>query len=89
MNSKRTKMISVRASEEEIVKVKALVRKLKTAHRYLKEADVLRELIGLENTGLITSEMRSQLSASEPGHEWSIVSVKRLDSVSEEDKKKA
>ena len=57
-------MLSVRVSEEELERVKALADKLIRKHRYLKEADVIRELIGLENTGLITKEMRDYLSLS-------------------------
>jgi hypothetical protein len=60
--SKRLKMLSVRASEEEIGRVKELAAELMAKHRYLKEADVIRELIGFENTGLITPEMRQRLS---------------------------
>lgn len=54
-------MLSVRASEEEIGRVKKLAAELMRKHRYLKESDVIRELIGLEDTGLITNEMRKKL----------------------------
>jgi hypothetical protein len=61
MRTKRNKMLSVRASDEEIERVKKLAAELIRTHRYLKEADVIRELIGLEDTGLITPEMRRRL----------------------------
>jgi hypothetical protein len=59
---KRQKMISVRASEEEIARVKTLAHELIKTNKYLKEADVLRELLSLIDTGLITKEMRRRLS---------------------------
>lgn len=59
--AKRQLMLSVRVSEEEKEKVKKLANELKRTHRYLKESDVLRELIGLEDTGLITPEIRKRL----------------------------
>lgn len=61
MKQKRNKMLSVRASEEEIARVKRFAAELIKKNRYLKEADILRELIGLEDTGLITPEMRRRL----------------------------
>jgi len=61
MKPKRNKMLSVRASEEEIARVKEFAAVLIKKNRYLTEADILRELIGLENTGLITPEMRRRL----------------------------
>jgi predicted DNA-binding protein len=66
MRTKRNKMLSVRASDEEIERVKMLATELIRTHRYLKEADVIRELIGLEDTGLITPEMRRRLLSQPP-----------------------
>lgn len=60
---KRTKMLSVRASEEEVRIVKQFAAEIRKTNRYAKEADVLRELIGLEDTGLITPTMRKRLLA--------------------------
>jgi len=63
--SKRLKMLSVRASDEEVARVKRLAAAIIKSNPYMKEADVLRELIGLENTGLITNEMRRSLQSDE------------------------
>ncbi len=62
--TKRTKMISVRASEEEIARVKLFAKGLISKYPYMKEADVLRELLSLVDTGVITEEMRRSLSIS-------------------------
>jgi hypothetical protein len=59
---KRSKMISVRASEEEIRRVKDLAAALIEKNPHLKEANILRELLGLVDSGLITREMRWKLS---------------------------
>jgi hypothetical protein len=64
MKPKRTKMLSVRASEEEIQRVKDLAAELMEKNQYITEADVLRELIGLEDTGLITPTMRKRLCSN-------------------------
>lgn len=58
---KKNKMISVRATEEEFQRVKQFAAEVISNHRYLKASDVVRELLGLENTGIITSEMRKRL----------------------------
>lgn len=54
-------MVSVRATPEEKQRIKAFVAEIKQTNPYLTEADVLRELIGLEDTGLITAAMRKRL----------------------------
>lgn len=59
--SKRLKMLSVRASDEEKARVKKLAEAIIKQNPYVTEADVLRELIGLVNTGLVTDEMRRSL----------------------------
>jgi hypothetical protein len=61
--AKRQLMLSVRVTEEEKKRVKKLANDLKRKHRYLKESDVLRELIGFEDTGLITAEIRKSLQS--------------------------
>ena len=58
---KRAKMLSVRASEEEWERVKNFCQRVIRHHPYMTEADVLRELIGLIDTGLITPRMRLEL----------------------------
>jgi predicted transcriptional regulator len=63
--SKRLKMLSVRASDEEKTRVKKLAEAIIKQNPYVTEADVLRELIGLVNTGLITDEMRRSLQSDE------------------------
>lgn len=62
-------MLSVRASEEEVARVKKFAAELIKKNRYLKEADILRELIGLEDTGIITQEMRKRLLCDEDAHQ--------------------
>lgn len=69
-------MLSVRVSDDEIDRIKKLSLDLIQKHKYLKEADVLRELIGLEDTGLITSQMRRTLlpeNKSQPGDELEVI----------------
>jgi len=56
-------MVSVRVTVEEKQRIKAFAAELRRTHRYATEADVLRELIGLEDTGLITPAMRKRLSS--------------------------
>lgn len=48
--NKRNKMVSFRASEEEIQRIKTLSAELIKSNQYLRESDILRELVGLENT---------------------------------------
>lgn len=67
VSNKRTKMVSFRASEEEIQRIKALCAELIEQNRYLKESDILRELVGLENSGLITDATRRKLLPILPG----------------------
>jgi len=67
VSNKRTKMVSFRASEEEIQRLKALCAELIEQNRYLKESDILRELVGLENSGLITDATRQKLLPIAPG----------------------
>lgn len=62
-------MVSVRATAEEKQRIKAFAAELRRTHRYLTEADVLRELIGLEDTGLITPAMRKMLSTEKHEHD--------------------
>lgn len=69
---KRMKMLSVRVSDEEIARVRGLARKIKKAHPYVKEADVIRELLGLVNTGIITSDIRRELLPPGPPENISI-----------------
>lgn len=59
--NKRTRMLSFRVSDEELARVKGVAAKVKEKHRFVEEADVLRELLGLEDNGLITKELRKQL----------------------------
>lgn len=59
-------MISVRATLEEKKRVSAFAAEIIRANRYVTEADVLRELIGIEDTGLITPEMRKRLLPNRP-----------------------
>jgi hypothetical protein len=68
MKQVRDKMISVRATPYEKRTVKAFAAEIIKTNRYLKEADVLRELIGLEDTGLITPEMRRRLISELHSH---------------------
>jgi predicted transcriptional regulator len=65
--TKRLRMLSVRASDEEKARVKRLAAAIIKANPYVTEADVLRELIGLVDTGLITDEMRRGLQSDEDG----------------------
>lgn len=62
-------MLSVRASDEEVQRVRDLAAVLINKNPYLTEADVLRELIGLEDTGLITPAMRKRLRSDHPAEE--------------------
>lgn len=73
---KLTKMLSVRVPVEDADKVKILANWLKRKSPYVKEADVIRELIGFISTGLITKEMRAWLA--QPG-----ATLEMLDRVSE------
>ena len=66
-------MLSFRASEDEVQRIKKLSAELIEKNRYLTEADVLRELVGLENTGLITPAMRASLLRIQPGDELEII----------------
>jgi hypothetical protein len=59
--AKRTRMLSFRANEEEIARIKEFAKGLIEKYPYMKEADVLRELVGLVDTGVITPEMRRGL----------------------------
>jgi hypothetical protein len=59
--TKRTKMLSVRVSDEEMARVKEVAARVKAKNRFVEEADVIRELLGLENNGLITAELRRML----------------------------
>lgn len=61
---KRLKMVSFRASDDEIARIKLLTAELQKKHPYVKEADVLRELVGLIDTGIITIDMRKKLSST-------------------------
>lgn len=72
-SNKRLKMVSFRASEEEVRRIKELSAELIGRNPYLKEADILRELVGLENTGIITKEMRQKLLPVKPGDELEII----------------
>jgi hypothetical protein len=56
--NKRLKMLSVRVSEEELGRVKKVTALVKKQNKFVEEADVIRELIGLENSGIITPQMR-------------------------------
>lgn len=60
-------MVSFRASDDEIARIKSLTAELQKKHPYVKEADVLRELVGLIDTGIITIDMRKRLSSAS-GH---------------------
>lgn len=66
MTEKRNKMLAVRASDEEVARFKSLVARLKKSNRYVRDSDVLRELIGFEDTGLITEAMRRELRPETP-----------------------
>lgn len=59
---KKQKMLSVRVPPEDAEKLKTLVKKVKERNAYVTEADVIRELIGFLDTGLITTEMRIWLA---------------------------
>lgn len=59
----RGKMLSVRASTEEIAAVKRLASEIRERNRYVKDADVLRELIGVTNSGIVTQADRRRLLA--------------------------
>jgi len=61
-SDKRVKMLSFRVSEEELARVKAVAAEVKKKNRYVQESDVLRELLGLENTGIITPKLRAKLA---------------------------
>jgi hypothetical protein len=58
---KRKNMLSVRASDEEVERFRRFAKRVIKHHPYMTEADVLRELIGLIDTGLITPRMRLEL----------------------------
>jgi hypothetical protein len=60
---KRTRMLSVRVTDEEYARVKRVCAEIKIAHRYLTDADIFRELLGLIDTGLIRPAMRRRLQA--------------------------
>lgn len=80
---KRIKMISVRASEEEIARVKALAAEVIKIYPYVKEADVLRELLGLIDTGIITKEMRAKLCSAplEPTTEKIALDIRQVSEI--------
>lgn len=72
MAEKRLKMVSFRASDDEIARIKALTADIQKRHPYVKEADVLRELVGLVDTGIITAGLRKRL-LSTSSHEAELV----------------
>jgi hypothetical protein len=61
-------MLSFRASEEEIARVKELAAKVIEQNPFATEADVLRNLVGLDNRLKITKEMRARLLPVTPSN---------------------
>ena len=55
-------MIAFRATDEEIERIDALVALIQSKYRFMNKSDVLRELVGLERSGLVTPEMRDGLT---------------------------
>lgn len=65
MRQKRLKMLSFRASDEEIARFKNLVVEVQKIHPLAKDSDVLRDLVGLTNHKLVTSKLRTMLLPDE------------------------
>lgn len=62
--SKRDKMVSVRLTDEEQERLEAVIVTVLARERYAKKADVLRELLGVADTGMIMLEDKLALRAA-------------------------
>ena len=59
--SKRDNMISFRLTDEELVRVDRVVSVVIKRNPHLRKANVMREMLGVIDTGIITSEERAYL----------------------------
>lgn len=59
---KRDKMVSVRLNDEELERLESVVNTVLGRERYAKKADVLRELLGVMDTGMVLLTDRERLS---------------------------
>ena len=57
-------MVSFRATDEELELINKLAAQVREKHPQWNKSDVLRELVGLTNSGIITREMRASLHPS-------------------------
>jgi hypothetical protein len=58
---KRENMISFRLNDEEFARVDLVIKRVLSRNRYIKKADVYRELFGLVDTGAISIEEKDYL----------------------------
>jgi len=66
IQEKRLSMVSFRASAEEISRIDRLVARIRRKYTFMNKSDVLRELVGLTKSGLVTQEMRASLTSDTP-----------------------
>lgn len=64
---KRDRMVSLRLTEEEFERIEGLIQKIQARQRYVKKADILRELLGVVDTGLISVEERQAIARESNG----------------------
>ena len=87
--------LSFRVSKEEKRKALAFAERIKQINPFMTTSDVFRELMSLSDNGVITPQMRAELSgksfstASESGDAWTIEGVQRIETAQNEEKKQA
>lgn len=74
-NAEKIVMISFRISEEQDKRLKEIVRLVKKEQPYMKVADIYRELLGVEDTGVITSEHRKLLKGDGTPRQGSKIAI--------------
>src|SRR5262245_1258752 len=61
VDAKRTIMVSVRLTEAELARVERVVQDVQARQPYAKKSDILREILGVVDTGMITDRERKHL----------------------------
>jgi hypothetical protein len=64
-NDNRPKLISIRPSQEQRERFDSLLVSKQSLHRFLREPDFIKELIGFTNNGIITEADRARLRGQE------------------------